>query len=713
MDDPNSLEKRDYSNLIAFLAFMAIVIVVFLPLVLNFATSSLVPYIGVTQSRDRYHFMWNFWWVAKALISHQSVFYTNLMFAPNGVTLALQTIDFVDAGIAAPVAALAGYVAAFNFVTLFSITLSGFTAFLLTKHLTHSSIASFGAGLIFAFFPQHISQALYGHSNLASIEWIQAYLLALILTFERKQIRYAIIAGVLLALITLTELELLIMGIIGTIVYVIYYLMTERLSFFPKVLSLSAIMAAVWFALSSFYLIPAYIAATTGVRTPPSPVEAFANSAKPIFYLTPPPQSYLYGSFFSSFYSAPSPFLLGNLHGGAPQLEIFVGYVTLALAIIGLLTSKDIRRFYFAGLAAVALILSLGPSPNPLQLSIQTPYTFLYDHITVFQFFRASARFSTLLELALAGLAAFGIESILRLSAGLKIGVSNSTGVRIIGIAILTLILLEFLPVVSLQTAASDPAYGIIESDKSGYFTVLELPATITVTQTALYHQIYYDKPLVNGKISQVNTVLPGYMYSQLFLRILTQYPGSNAAFKKPIVTEPYSEYQLAAAAFSLYRIKYVIVNYNEYLRAKQESTVVAALIQALGPPVYQDRNVYLFELSEWANPEQLSLTANSPIVFFGNGWTQQFKSSMPVVNGATLLIYAPQPGVYSVQMSSTSSVCLSNLNITQTIGGCGSYDPSLHILNQQLVLTGGENTISLHVNSGYSNITSIKVENT
>ncbi|MDA4130579.1 MAG: hypothetical protein OK457_07390 [Thaumarchaeota archaeon] len=697
--------KIDRAVLAALVAYTVLAVIIFLPLVLNFDNSSLTPYIRIAQSRDRYHFMWNFWWVSTALTTHQNILSSSLMFAPNGVSLALQTMDFVDAILSAPIAYFFGYVAAYNFVILLSIILSGFTAFLLARHLTGSWIASFGAGLVFAFFPQHLNQAFYGHPNLASLEWLPAYLLALLLAYERKSFRYSVLAGVFLTLITLTELELLIMAIAITAVYLAYVLLKTRFSSLRKFVLLSLATIGTWLLLSSEYLIPAYLAVVGGVRAAPSPLEVYANAAKPIFYITPPPESYMYTSFFSNSYSTLSPYLLGKLHGGGPQFIIFLGYITLGLAAIGVITSKDSRRFFLIGLAAIAFILSLGPSMNPSQLSLQTPYTFLYDHVNILHYFRAGARFSTVLELALMGLAAFGIDSILKLSRGR--GFYHPARTKIIGIVILSLILFEFFPVVNVQSAAADPVYDIIKSDNSGYFTVLELPATITVTQTALYHQIYYDKPLVNGKISQISVVLPEYMYVQLSLRILAQSPGVTKEVKEHLVDQPYGEIQLTPFVMTLYRIKYVLVNYNEYPSRTKADATVNMLVKTLGAPVYFDQNVLLFELPHWVSSSQVLRSA--PIVLFGNGWSTENKTGRSVVNDANLFMFAPSSGMYSVQMTSTAQICLRNLNISQ-LTGCGSYDPSLHTFDASLWLYAGENTIALQVSGGTSNVSLIKV---
>lgn len=701
---------------IAFLLYIAIALIIFLPLIINFGGSTLAPTINtpsvIAQSRDRFHFMWNFWWTRTALASGQNVLFTHLMFAPGGASLALQTVDFADALISAPVAFLGGNVAAYNFVIIFAFVLSGFFMFLLARYLTRSWIAGFGAGLIFSYFPQHVSQAMFGHPNFISIEWIPAFLFALILAFETGKILYGVIAGIFLALVTYTELELLIMSVLVGILYLIFMLVKSRFKIKPlgHYLKISAIMAAVWFAISGIYLIAAYLSAANQARAAPPISQIFANAAKPIMYLTPPPQSFLYGQLFASNYSPLSQFLEFPNSGGAAQWILFVGYVTLALALVGAILSKDSRRYYFIVLVAVAFIISLGPSPSS-QLSIQTPYTFLLKHFPILEYFRTDSRFSILVMLGLAALAGLGIKAILDLVSPVGKAVKSNRGI-IVGFVILALILLEFAPVIATQGIYSDPYYGVIASDKS-QFLVLELPASITVTDNALFAQIQYDKPLVDGKISQISTVLPEYMYIQPFLRILAN--GTLAALKlsnsERIIDYNYSQIQLAPVVLSYYKIKYVIVEYNQITSPNEYNILTRTLGEGVGAAVYHDQNILAYEQTQWLTPSEIQnmTQANGSIVLFGSGWSLGQNGTAEALNSAQLVVYAPVASTYSVNfdLSSSNRICLKNLN-SSTSETCPT-DPSQQITDRVL-LDAGMNILNLSFPSGSALVRSINV---
>jgi hypothetical protein len=710
--------REDKYGVVALILFVGITLVIFSPLLLNISNSTLAPNITrpdvIRESRDRYHFIWNFWWESTALSGGKNVLYTNMMFAPNGVPLVLQTMDYVDGAIFGPVALLLGNVTAYNVIIIMSFILSFFTAFLLGRHLTESWIAGFGSGVVFAFFPQHVNQALFGHPNLSSLEWMPAYLLALIMTYEHKKLRYPAVAGIFLALITFTELEQLVMVAIATGIYLLFVLITTRFSSIRSFLCRTSIMIAVWLTLTSIYFVQAFEAALTQSRAPPPISQIFYNSAKPIFYLTPQPASYLYGTLFAPNYSPLSPFLNFPHPGGTAQWIIFIGFVTLTISILGVIMCTDRKKFYFVVLAVVAFILSLGPSPNPSQMSIQTPYTIIFDHLSILEYFRATARFSILMMLALTPLVAMGISGIMKLAKNMQRTHSRSGAITIgnmIGILIVGLILLEIAPVVTTQSVAYDPVYKLIKDDP-GQFSIIVLPGSITTTDIALFGQTIHGKPLVNGKISQIGTVFPQYMYTQLFLRILAKPTlKTMKQVRQHNVDQGYTEVELAPLVLTLYHIKYIILVLNQITTRNQLMILTGALSKALGQPIYQDNQVLVYALLNWVNPDNFAQAmGRGPLILFGSGWGPETNYTRAVNSSAQLMVFAPNAGNYYFTMNSTSPFCLTNLSIQES-EVCGSYNLRTNIGTDEIFLKYGENLLSLELGTNYGNISSIVVK--
>jgi hypothetical protein len=688
--------------LLVFLAYLSLAIIFFWPLLLHINTAILQPPYSHSSfeigGRDAYHFIWNFWWIRISLSSGQDPLYTHLFFYPQGTSLALQTIDFVDAFIAAPIAVLIGNLAAYNFVLFFSFVLVAFTTFLLAKHLTQSYSASFIAGLILAYAPQRFNQAVAGHPNLTSIEWLPLLVLCLLLMEERLKLRYAILSGIMLSLLIYTDPELGIMGSIMIVLYACYWMITNKFRNFRFFITSLSVMFFVAAGLTAPYLIPAYQSLGV-VHAAPQLSQALINAAKPAYYLIPPPVNFAEGKLFSSLYG-PS-----VLTGGFAQWVIFIGYSTLTLGAIGAIASKDRRRMIFLATAAVAFIFSLGPSSKPSLLSVRSPYTFLYNHLSIIQYFRAEARFSILLMFGLAILAAYAVQALMNLIAEMK-GLSTLYA-KILAIILMSLILLEFAPVVTISTAPSDPIYGIIAKDHS-QFAVLEIPITTGVAQRALYEQTIYNKPLVNGKISQALAAYPAYVQYQIYLCLLTRRPCSTNG---GIISQSYNQTTLAPVILSHYGIKYIIVHKDE-IGKTELARITYILQQSLGSPIYQDRTVIAYSLREFLTNKSITQMASSgPLAFFGSGWIKA--AGMQANNSAQLIVYVQQPGVYSLNIhSSTIPICVVNSRVSQP-ADCGSYDPTTGISTYNMFLNAGENILVFRIREMSATITSIQIVST
>ncbi len=146
---------------------------------------------------DNTAFLWNFWWMRKALATGASPFWTSYLFAPYGIDLTLNTHTALPAFIGATVLSPLNVVAAQNVMTIATLALNGFAAFWLARAFTHDDGAAFAGGVIFAM-SAYISAHLLGHFNL-----ISAYVLPLFVLFWMRTCRgsrySAIAAGLVLA----------------------------------------------------------------------------------------------------------------------------------------------------------------------------------------------------------------------------------------------------------------------------------------------------------------------------------------------------------------------------------------------------------------------------------------------------------------------------------------------------------------------------------
>ena len=141
------------------------------PLALHLGSS--VP----AGSGDIWQNYWNFWWWEKCLFElHQSPYFSQLLFHPSGADVIFHTHSPFNMIVAMPVNLIWGPGAAYNFCVFLALWLSAWGGYLLVKELTGDVRAAFLAGLVFAYFPQHIEQTLE-HLNLFSTQFIPLTLL--------------------------------------------------------------------------------------------------------------------------------------------------------------------------------------------------------------------------------------------------------------------------------------------------------------------------------------------------------------------------------------------------------------------------------------------------------------------------------------------------------------------------------------------------------
>ena len=150
--------------------YLLLTICMTFPLVLHMGSS--VP----AGAGDIWQNYWNFWWWERCLLDLQSPYHSQLLFHPSGTDVIFHTHSAFNMIVAMPVNMIWGPGAAYNFCVLLALWLSGWGGYLLVKELTGDVRAAFLAGLVFAYFPQHIEQTLE-HLNLFSTQFIPLTLL--------------------------------------------------------------------------------------------------------------------------------------------------------------------------------------------------------------------------------------------------------------------------------------------------------------------------------------------------------------------------------------------------------------------------------------------------------------------------------------------------------------------------------------------------------
>lgn len=476
---------------------------------------------------DAWQHIWNLWWVKEALVNLQTnPYYTDMVYYPTGANLYFHTLVLTAGLIGIPLQ-LAGLnlIATYNVILLLTFVLAGYGMFLLCLYLTRNAWASFIGGLVFAFSPYHFAH-LFGHMNLASLQWIPFYVLALLKavdapgrdgTVSGKRLRargmwLAAGAGALLALNAYTDWVYGIFLVIFTGLLLGWRVLvpSERRELSDRRVGWAEGALRIVAGTGTFLLIvspiffPTLAEARQGYAQQP-PAEVLVYSSDLILAFTPSELHPIWGNAVARRIEQVGP----NLPMKNPsERVVFLGYTVLVLSIYGLWRLRSDRRVRFWAFAAFATwLLSLGPVLQVLgrwkftgfEVTVPLPYLLLYK-LPLLGIMRTPARLVVLTMLALAVLVAFALARELH---GLR-ALRGERRLRsaFFGLLLPALILFEFLavPFPTVPPGWGVPIYERIAREP-GRFALIELP--LRPFGDYMAYQTIHGKPIIGGYLSR------------------------------------------------------------------------------------------------------------------------------------------------------------------------------------------------------------------
>jgi hypothetical protein len=501
------------------LGFAALTFALTLPIGLRISTE--VPGGG-----DAWQHVWNLWWVKEALLTYQTnPYHTDLLFYPEGANLYFHTLVLTAGLIGIPLQLLGlDLIATYNVILLLSFVIGGYGAYLLCRYLTRSDWASFVGGAVFAFAPYHMAH-LFGHMNLASLQWIPFYVLLLLKVADapgggRRNVRrgalYAAGAGALLALNAYTEWLYAIFLVMLTGVLVAWRVLLPserraareaRLGWAEGALRL-ALLVGTFVVLTAPVLFPMLDEARKGYAQQP-PQEVLFYSADLVSAFLPSELHPVWGEAVERAVQSIPPYLpLKN----PSERVLTLGFVALALgayAVWRLRRERYVRFWAFTG--ALMWLLTLGPVLQVLGrteftafgVNVPLPYLLLY-RLPLLSIMRTPARLTVLVVLALAVLTAFALVSLMQWASK-----RDATARRqmpalfgVVAVAVPLLIAFEYLavPFPMVPPGWNVPIYQRM-AQEPGQFAVLELP--LRPFSDYMAYQTIHRKPLVGGYLSR------------------------------------------------------------------------------------------------------------------------------------------------------------------------------------------------------------------
>jgi len=518
---------------------------------------------------DTYAFIWSLWWVKYAIVDLvTNPFHTDLLFFPQGTDLYLHTLPVVNGLLSIPLQVTTGNLYfSWNVLALLFFVLSGLAMYALALRVTGSSLAALIAGYIFAFTPYILMQ--FNSRWHISTTWpIPLFALFIIRFGETSSWRNAALAGVLWTILTYNNLEFAMDAGLFLAIFAVYWAFIHLLERHrDRLIGLGrglAVVAVVWVVLSSPLLLPALLSVNSGDY--PMPADDEYYSADLLAFVTPSP---LWGpgtEGYGGFHLFPVQ-EIGSLDG-----TLFLGFVPLLLAALGVLTFKDRGRQFVFWLLVFLLfwILTLGPylyidgDKNLSFLgisSIPLPYK-IYDHLPVVGERRVPTRLIVFGILGLSVLAGMGSAVLLswckRYSAQLA---------PLAAVVVMSLVALEYWnPPVHLSELDPPPVFEQIR-DEPGDFTVLHAPwgrmtgggahGSFLGGTIASYYQSIHHRPTFGGFVSRAKQSDLLWVNQEPVLRYLAC--PSCAGLPSEDEMRP----DFVQAVFSQYRLKYVVVHRN------------------------------------------------------------------------------------------------------------------------------------------------------
>lgn len=437
--------------------------------------------------------------------------------------------------------------AAYNLMIMMSFVFGAMAMYGLAYYVTSSIPAAFIAGLIFAFSPYHFYQSRE-HLGLANIQWLPIYFFAL-LHHSRHQSWFSALA------LTLAFLSLLFLNLYYAIfTFLSTLLILSVRSFYRrKTPWISKIDLKKTFAIVTVISVTAffgfrgaYLEQRSGYDRHQVPLWHVEDlSATALAYITPALQNPFIGE------RVDLRSLRGIIPGGS-EMTLYLGIVPMMLALIGLYSIKrrrvggdeaEMEVFHvsvFAALFMFAFVFSLKPHITLFGFKFAMPSLLVFK---MFPFLRIMGRWSIIVYLAMAALAAIGVKKMLS-------GAEKKRQILMLAI-LLILITVDFTyiskpPLVDLRPESQSTVYSWL-SARGGSKPIIEYPV-------AARAGIDFQKRAIGQTIHKRPTINP-----ELFLWLEDRSCFEDPS--KPTVFE-------ALAGFGA---EYLIVHTDEYRRDKKD----------------------------------------------------------------------------------------------------------------------------------------------
>jgi hypothetical protein len=536
-----------------------------------------------------------------------------------------------------------GRIAGYNLLFFASFVLSGLGAYLLTLYFVKNKPAALVAGMIFAFSPFHIHNALSTNVGTMHQEWIPFFVLFLFKFFEDLKFKNFIFAGIFLFLIGFTEHQLVAFTVIFLLFFWAYKLITKPKDFCRAKLWVYAIISIVVFSAVFLFMFRNYLQiATSGDNFLDAGLKSavkYSNDSLSIFV---PPN---FHSFWPNAFAKLRDSFERNYDS---SFSNYAGYSVLLLSLFAVVSgirnrkkAKQVGLIFWLFVALGFYVLSWGPYLHyggVVEPPIKMPYWLIYNNLPFFNNIRTVGRLFIYSMLGFSMLAAWGVAFLLAKTSSKRenniepIDKNNSsfTEVKrgsflgfsrrslIVYLVVFAVIIIEYLAIPLKENSLMHSSfYEKLGQDKDKY-SVLEVPGSTNYDFASrdLVWKSIHRKETINGyDFARVSD--NSYLFQRgtpIIRTLLYDIPdGINQDSDRDIMRDAY--YRISSEILNYYNIRYVILD-KEGLKgdpAKNEPdnfysarAYVRSVVDCAGE--YEDEYLYACEINKNEKPEHMYL---------------------------------------------------------------------------------------------------------
>ncbi len=462
-------------GLIIFAGYLILSIILSWPLTAHLTTH--LPFGG-----DAYQTIWDFYWLNKCLTEGGDPFFTNLMFAPEGIGLALHDMTWLNSLPSVPLQIITGNrILVFNLLWMLALSLSGYFMYLYARRHLGDGIPAFAAGCMFAFSTYHLHHgAQLGNMWIGWLPLFQIYLEESL--SDKNRIKATGKAAIVLAIAGYTHWYTAAFCLFQLLFTLIWTLITTR-PFNAGPIWRSIAITVCGAVLLMPILLPAMIASGKVENEYLKIEQREMYGADLGAMVMPSPRHPVYGNIVKPAYSL--------IKGNITESPIYPGWVLWILFLMAMLVRNPMRgRLLFLSLCF--LILALGTKPHAFggSLNIPLPYTIM-AHIPGLDFIRVPSRFIAPALVFLSLAAAQGLTLI-----GSRIPNLRTRNTWIIVVILLALFDTTILPLPTRDASTYSEFYTELAADKADTL-IFDYPSY--TFQEYLYYQTIHGKPIISG----------------------------------------------------------------------------------------------------------------------------------------------------------------------------------------------------------------------